>query len=234
MKFSIDSAMIDMFPKVKIGVLVVRNIDNSKGQIFSALFRKAERDIREKYQLEELATVPKIADWREAYRKFGFKPSLNRSSIEALMRRILQGKEVPSINPIVDAYNLVSIISLLPAGGDDIDQTDGDITLTMADGTEHFIMLGSDKSEEIKKGEVIYRDEKEVLCRSWNYRECDKSKITKDTKNVCLVLEGLEHTSEEEILEALAKLRELLTPFCTGTFQEFYLHKGNLAAVFSS
>lgn len=232
MKFSIDPTMIEIFPNLKIGVLIARNIDNSKEQNFSHLLRDAEQEIRKKYRLEELGVVPKITDWREAYRKFGYKPSSYRSSIEALMRRILQGKDLPSINPVVDAYNLVSINELLPAGGDDIDRTDGDITLTIAEGTEYFTMLGSDKPEEIKKGEVIYRDDKEVLCRAWNYRECDKSKITHDTKNVCLVLEGLEHTSEEEILNGLAKLRELLAYFYKKSVKEFYLHSGNLEAHF--
>ncbi len=233
MKFSIDSRIIQMFPNVKIGVLIACNIDNSSEQqnVFN-LLRRAEKDAREKYQLEGLATLPKIADWREAYRKFGFKPSSFRSSIEAIIRRILQGKSLPSINSIVDVYNVISIEYMLPVGGDDIDQIGGDIILTIADGTERFIMLGSEKSEEIKKGEVIYRDDKEVLCRAWNYRECNKSKITINTKNICLVVEGLEHTSEEEILKALSRLKELLTPLCKGAFQEFLLHKDNLEAFF--
>ncbi|HEU63843.1 MAG: Phenylalanine--tRNA ligase beta subunit [Candidatus Anoxychlamydiales bacterium] len=222
-----------MFPNVKIGVLVARNLNNSnEHQNFLDLIRRAEKDVREKYQLEGLAALPKIADWREAYRKFGFKPSSHRSSIEALMRRILKGKSLPAINPIVDIYNFISIEYILPVGGDDIDQIDGDIMLTIADGTERFIMLGSDKPEEIKKGEVIYRDDREVLCRAWNYRECDKSKITTNTKNVCLVVEGLEHTSEEEVLKGLSRLKELLVPLCKGTFQEFLLHKNNLEAFF--
>jgi len=233
MKFSIDPRIIQMFPNVKIGVLIAHNMENSNEQqnVYN-LLRRAEKDAREKYQLEGLITLPKIADWREAYRKFGFKPSSFRSSIEALMRRILQGKSLPSINSIVDIYNVISIEYTLPVGGDDIDQIDGGIILTIADGTERFIMLGSDKFEEIKKSEVIYRDDKEVLCRAWNYRECNKSKITTNTKNVCLVVEGLEHSSEEEILKGLSRLRELLTPLCKGTFQEFLLNKNNLEVFF--
>ena len=232
MKFSIDPAMIGLFPNVKIGLLVITNVDNQKVTTeISSLLRQAEQAIREKYTTEQLTTLPKIADWREAYRKFGFKPSSHRSSIEALLRRILQGKELPSINPLVDLYNLISIKHLLPAGGDDLEQAEGNIALTIAEGTEHFVMLGSDKPEEIKKGEVIYRDEKEVLCRSWNYRECDKTKITETTKTVCLVLEGLEHTSKEEILSALSELRTLISHYCQGNFQEFFIDKGQLGAV---
>ncbi len=91
-------------------------------------------------------------------------------------------------------------------------------------------MLGTDKPEPIKKGEVIYRDDKEVLCRSWNYRECEKTKITPATKNVCLVLEGLEHTASEETHQAIAELKHLLQKYCHGSYQEFFLDKNTLEA----
>jgi lysyl-tRNA synthetase class 2 len=86
-------------------------------------------------------------------------------------------------------------------------------------------MLGTDKPEPIKKGEVIYRDDKEVLCRSWNYRECEKTKITPSTKNVCLVLEGLEHTKTDELHAAIAHLKQLLHKYCQGSYQEHFLNK---------
>ncbi len=228
MKFEIDPSVLELFPQVKLGVLIAIDLDQSNNCLpLVDLLRAAERGVLESYQLETLSTVPKIADWREAYRTFGVKPSSCRSSIEALIRRVLQGKELPSINPIVDAYNIVSLENVLPVGGDDIDRVDGRIILTRAEGSEHFVMLGSDKAEEIKTGEVIYRDDREVLCRSWNYRECEKSKITPDTKNVCLVVEGLDHTSKEEVFRALLRLKHLLTPMCKGALQEFYLCKEN-------
>jgi len=100
----------------------------------------------------------------------------------------------------------------------------------IADGSELFIMLGTDKPEPIKKGEVIYRDDKEVLCRSWNYRECEKTKITPSTKNVCLVLEGLEHTNTDELHAAISNLKELLQKYCQGSYQEFFLDKNLVEA----
>lgn len=228
MKCSIDPKILEMFPHVKIGVLLATNMDNSQSQpMFSDLLRAAEKAIRENFQLESLTSIPKIIDWREAYRTFGCKPSVYRSSIEALMRRVLQGKELPSINPMVDAYNLISLENVLPIGGGDIAQIEGDILLTSASGSERFMMLGGTQLETIKKGEVIYRDDKDVLCRAWNYRESEKSKITEKSKQVCFFVEGLEHTTEEEILHALSGLKYLLSPMCQGTIQQFLLSKIN-------
>ena len=231
MHLKIDPSITAKFPHVKLGLLVAKGINNqgSHDEI-SALLRSVEEELRKKVPLDTLATFPKISDWREAYRSFGFKPSAFKSSIEALTRRVLKGGELPSINPLVDLYNFTSIKHILPVGGDDLDKIEGDITLTLADGSEKFVMLGTDTLTEIKEGEVIYRDEKEVLCRAWNYRECDKSKITEATQNACLVIEGLEHTTKEEIMQALSELKHLLETYCNGTFQEFYLDKDNSGA----
>jgi lysyl-tRNA synthetase class 2 len=86
--------------------------------------------------------------------------------------------------------------------------------------------------EAIKKGEVVYRDDKEVLCRSWNYREAEKSKITEQTKNLLLVCEALVHTSQEALEEALVDLKNMLEKHCEGTYETFFLNKDNLEASF--
>ena len=59
--------------------------------------------------------------------------------------------------------------------------------------------LNSEETKNPKEGEVVYIDDKEVLCRRWNWRECDKSKMTEETTNVALVVEGLPPTSKEEV-----------------------------------
>lgn len=227
----VNQRIRELFPSVKLGILMVTGLDNTHLNILSSQLRATENKIREKYNLENLTSLPKIIDWREAYRKFGCKPSQFRSSIEALLRRVLQGKELSSINPIVDTYNIVSLETLLPIGADDLDHVEGNITLTIADGSELFVMLGKDSPDKIQPGEVIYKDDREVLCRAWNYRECEKTKITPTTTNCILVIEGLEHTTREEILIALERLKNLLQPFGKGRMESFLLplntHKCN-------
>src|SRR3989344_2939818 len=75
-------------------------------------------------------------------------------------------------------YNYISIKHVIPVGGDDLDKIDGDLELTFAKGNEKFVQLNSSEIDHPKKEEVIYKDDKEVTCRRWNWRECDKSKMT--------------------------------------------------------
>lgn len=79
--------------------------------------------------------------WREAYRQFKTKKGA-RCSIEALLKRVENGRGVGSINPLVDIYNAVSLTWGLPCGGEDLDTFQGDLLLCTADGTEPFPRAG--------------------------------------------------------------------------------------------
>ena len=226
MVLTVDKEIWERFPHLKIGVLVVRGLDNAvNNHEIIEFLRKAEHNAKNKYAQAELAGVPKIADWREAYRAFGYKPSKARSSCEALLRRAVADKQLPDINPLVNLYNAISLKHTLPAGADDLDNMDGQLALSVAKGDERFVMLGSSEPEKILEGEVVYRDDVEVTCRAWNYRECDKTKITKETKNACLIIEGLENTSLGEIAHGIKELRDLIQQMCGGTAKAYVLDK---------
>ena len=78
-----------------------------------------------------------------------------------------------------------------------------------------------------KDGEVVYMDEKEVLCRRWNWRECDKSKMTEKTKNVTLVVEGMVPVTKDEVGLIINELAELVSKHCGGEITKFVLDKDN-------
>jgi lysyl-tRNA synthetase class 2 len=99
-------------------------------------------------------------------------------------------------------------------GGDDIDHIDGNIMLKIADGTEKFVPLLSEEVENPHEGEVVYADDNDVLCRRWNWRECDKSKMTEQTKNVILYAEGLVPVTKEEVQTDIDELAELVKKYC--------------------
>jgi DNA/RNA-binding domain of Phe-tRNA-synthetase-like protein len=79
---------------------------------------------------------PEPADAQEAlrparrlYHSLGIDPSKLRPSSEALLRRILQGKGLYTVNAVVDAANLASLTVLLPVGLYDADRLQPPLTL---------------------------------------------------------------------------------------------------------
>ncbi len=140
---------------------------------------------------------------------------------------ILKGVDLRPINKIVDIYNYISIKHMVPAGGDDAAKVDGDVVLRFARGDERFTALNSVETETVKDGEVVYADEKEVLCRRWNWRECDKTKMTDETRDVVLVVEGLPPVTREELNAALDDLSQMIDEYCGGEIRTAVLDKVN-------
>lgn len=170
----------------------------------------------------------KIDSWKKAYAVFGGKPGENKSSVESLLRAVLNGKGIRHINKLVDIYNLVSLKYLLPVGGEDLDKIEGDIQLTFASANEQpVLLLGDKEARPPHQGEVIYKDDKSAICRRWNWREADRTKLTEETKNCILVMEGLPPVSKEEIEAALVELKQLVVNYCSGVADIFLLDKNN-------
>jgi DNA/RNA-binding domain of Phe-tRNA-synthetase-like protein len=215
------------FPGVLLGVIVARDIDNSgESEEIATALRQEEARVREMFASQVITEHPHIAPWREAYRKFGAKPKDHPSSIENLVRRVAKGHALPRINPLVDLYNTISLRYLLPVGGEDLDRTQGDIQLTLAGEDEAPVkLLGEPEARPPYPGEVIYKDDLGTLCRRWNWKEADRTKLTPQTRRAILVLEGLPPVGVREIEESTAALAAMIHAHCGGTITHAVLHR---------
>lgn len=199
----------ELFPGAVIGVVVARGLDNARGGDQAALLQAAAIEAAGRLGEGEMAEHPAIVPWRNAYRAFGAKPAKFRSSIENLLRSARAGT-VRSINPLVDLYNTVSLRHLLPCGGEDLAAVQGQIILTRAAGGEHFVPLGMAEEQPPAPGEVIYRDDAGVICRCWNWREADRTKLTTNTTAAFLCIEGIGPISEQAVQAACDDLAGLV------------------------
>ncbi len=62
-----------------------------------------------RYGSKTPADIPGIAENRAMFHRLGVDPTKTRPASEALMRRVLQGKGLPAIHPVVDVCNLASL-----------------------------------------------------------------------------------------------------------------------------
>lgn len=217
-KFIIEDDFWSLFPHAKIGIVICQGIDNSirDVDIYEKLLREAEKEAHKFFSLEEFSSNPVISVWREAFQKFKTKKGA-RCSIEALLKRVKNGNQIGTINPLVDIYNSISLRYGLPCGGEDIDTFAGDIRLTLANGNEPFIPLGSDENAPPYEGEIVYKDEEGAICRCWNWREAQRTMLTEKTKNAFLCIECIDETRSDEFHLALKELSELVSHHLGGT-----------------
>ncbi len=201
-----------------IGVIYAYGIDNSKEiSELENLFTEVSAPLKREFEgLENPNEHPTIAAWRKAYKTFGTDPQRYRSSAEALARRVLKDQPLLRINTLVDLYNYISIKYVLPVGGEDLDAIQGNFQLAFADGTEEFIVLGGIENDAPKLGEVVYKDDKGVICRSWNWREADRTKLTKETTNAVVVIDTIPPTDKDTVTQATKELAKLIQKYCGG------------------
>jgi len=217
MKLSATPEFFALFPEASLALVIVRGIDNTRRRDEAELLRVAQAGATGRLGAAPLTEHPRVQCWREAYRAFGAKPKDYPSSIENLLRRALKGEPLRSINPLVDLYNVVSLTHLLPAGGEDLDAIEGDILLTRASATEPEVkLLGENEARAPKPGEVIYKDECGAICRRWNWKEADRTKLTDATRNAVLVLEALPPILVSELEAAAQELERLVLERCGG------------------
>lgn len=203
MRFSVAERLFTLFPGLEIGVLIceIENKRYGEDRLEAIL-----EDIRTNFQYEKPQDHPHIKVWREAFNKLGISASKYYASIESLLRRVLKGGPFPRINPVVDLYNAVSLKYLVPMGGHAIPPLDGDISLCFAEGDETFVPMEGGESERVDKGEVVYKDESEILTRRWVWRQCNKDKVTAATTSIFIpidVMEGLPGGLCEKIMEEM-------------------------------
>ena len=229
MKLVITDTIFDEFPELVLGVVILHNIDNSQNTTeITAMLRQAEATLPGKFGSTSVVEHPYIATWREAYRKFGAKPKDYPSSVENLVRRVLNGATIRHINNLVSLYNMISLRYILPVGGEDLDKVVGDVQLTRAgNGEPAVFLLGEKEARAPRAGEIIYKDEVGAICRRWNWKEADRTKLTQETQNAFLVIETLPPVTRDTVETAIRELADLVKQYCGGTVSRAFLDKDN-------
>jgi DNA/RNA-binding domain of Phe-tRNA-synthetase-like protein len=229
MKLVVTDTIFDDFPELVLGVVILHNIDNSQNRAeVSEMLRQAQAALPGKFGGTPVFEHPYIATWREAYRRFGAKPKDYPSSVENLTRRVLNGATIGHINELVDIYNTISLRHILPAGGEDLDKIVGDILLTRAgDDEPTVLLLGEKEARAPHADEIIYKDEAGAICRRWNWKEADRTKLTQETKNAFLVIEALPPVSRATVETAIHELADVVKQYCGGTVSTAFLDKDN-------
>jgi lysyl-tRNA synthetase class 2 len=74
----------------------------------------------------------------------------------------------------------------------------------------------------------VNRRTKKILCRRWNWRNADFSKLAPETRNLAINVDGMiPAIGRAEIEEAAEGLKALLLRFCGGNISIHYLDAQN-------
>lgn len=223
MRITVENEFWTLFPEAQISIMVVKGLDNSvdesKDPYFKSLLDKGTKRAEDFIPDENFTQNDVIQEWRQAFSKFKTKKGA-RSSIEALLKRVSQGREFHPINPLVDIYNSVSLSYAVPCGGEDLNKIVGGLHLGKAKGGEAFFPLGAEMDAPALPEEIIYYDEEGAVCRCLNWREAQRTMLTEGTKDAVLVIEAI---NEEQAARAQAAMKELQS-----LVEEYFGVKGDI------
>lgn len=219
-KIVISPEIFKIFPEFTRGIIFVSNIQiiEKNKRIKKPLNKIIQQRQSEKF---DFTSHPYIQAWDKAHEKFGSNPEKYPPSIKSLLSRVMVGGGLPSINSVVTLFNYISLKYLVPCGGDDLNQISGNLCLDFATGEELFIGLGSSNLEHPDVGEVIYYDNQsgQVMCRRWNWRNAEFSKITLDSREIVINIDGIDSIPPSIIIDARDELAELLENHCQAEFR---------------
>jgi DNA/RNA-binding domain of Phe-tRNA-synthetase-like protein len=234
MQFSIQKELFDILPDLTIGMVMAMGVDNTRSsREIETLLSQAIEEMKRSFIVDKAQEHPRIKPWRTAFSKLSISGSKFPSSIESMAKRILRGDPFPRINPLVDLYNSVSLRYLVPMGGHDLNTIKGNIYLKFAEGWEPFTPMGGGETMIVPKGELVYRDDQEVLTRNWVWRQCEKDKATEKTKNIFIPIDVLGEVGREHAEEIVRELSELIPRYLGVTLFSDILNKEKPSVEFS-
>jgi DNA/RNA-binding domain of Phe-tRNA-synthetase-like protein len=221
--YRIDPAVFQLCPGYRRGLLLARGLSNgaSAAALIEAL-RQAEAAVRIEIKGNP-AEYPRIAAWREAYRRFGARPSDFRASVEALARRVLRGDALPSINALVDIGNIVSLRYLMPVGVHPVPTSAGALSLRPSAAGDSFLPPDGGAAEQPESGEIVFAQGTTVLTRRWTWRQSAATLTLPETAAVFFNLDALEVISDEVLARAAREVEQLVREHCGGSSEHAVL-----------
>lgn len=176
---------------------------------------------RNELTTESLKDMTSIAATRRVYKACGKDPSRYRPASEALIRRMLQGKELYQRDTLVDLVNLASIAYGYSIGGFDADKFVGN-TLTLGIGREGEPYEGIGRGLLNICGLPVYRDAEGGVGTPTSDNE--RTKMTIDTRHLVVLINGYDG-NEQRVRENAEYIQQLLRKYCQSDGGSYFIYK---------
>ena len=156
------------------------------------------------------ADVPGVAETRALFHALDIDPTKHRPSSEALLRRVLQGRGLPVVSPVVDACNLASLEHQMPLGLYDRDRVRGTVHVRVGQDGEGY--EGIRKQRVNLHGRLLLADDHGPFGAPTS--DSLRTSVTPATRNVAVVLFCPAKRATQSLSTALERVSDLLTRFC--------------------
>ena len=200
--------------RVRLGVVVIEGVTvRPSDPALAAEIEATARELRQRHAGVASGDVPGVEDARALYKAFGIDPTKTRPSNEALLRRVLKGEALYTVNTLVDALNLSSVREQMPFGLYDLDRVEPPVELRRGRAGESY--------EGIRKAAVNV-DGRPVLCDARGAfgnptSDSARTMITLDTRSTLVIAYGPTSAPAARVQGILERTAATLIKYSAGT-----------------
>lgn len=207
-----DEEIRRVAPCLKVIVVESDVVNAPTGELLWNELTCAGTELSSRYAMAEINKRRAIAATRAVYKALGKDPNRYRPSAEALCRRLVRGLGLYRTDSVIDAINLISVLSGYSIGGFDLDRIDGDkLMLGVGRQGEPFEAIGRGPLN--IAGLPVYRDRTGGIGTPTS--DCERTKLQPDTVRLLMLINVY---GEEMPVGEVADLSvRLLSDYCRAT-----------------
>lgn len=166
--------------------------------------------------------VQKYRDWiKRTKSTVDVLPGVPTDSAAVILTRLVVDKgNLPCISRVVDCMNYISIKHGVAISIWDQDQVKGAITYKLSKGGEKYRPFMSEVELELLPNELAAFDESGICRCLVRYRDSNYASVEVDTRNICVHMQFINPSTDDNIEIALTELEKLLLAEVGGTVTE--------------
>lgn len=223
-----NEELFEMFPEASVHGVVFEGVAEFDPAVAALWKQRAVESVASSgFTSETVLDSPAVKEWRNAFQRFGVKPSKYRSSIEQLYRRALKQEIIETSLPLVNLYCYVSLIEMVPMGAYDLEKVEGDIVIRLSQENETFLGIGDTTPLIANPGVVVYSDDGGIICWAWNHRDAARVSLSPTTSRAIFFADSSTHESESRTESAITLLAEAISATGGNELDRFALNRAN-------
>ena len=199
---------IKKYPSAHAGILIIRDVQNPSSHAqLEETKRQIEMDLRNRFSAldaQALSTIPLLCAYTAYYKQF----NKTYHVLGQLVSIIHKGKSIPTVSALVEAMFMAELKNGLLTAGHDLDQIHMPISINIAEGDEHYVVMRG-QDQVLKSGDMYISDEESILS-SVLYGPDQRTQITPATKNVLFTVYAPEGVDPEAVKSHLTDICNLV------------------------
>lgn len=199
MLITIKKEITDVLPNFNVHAFSM-DVKVEDSSIIDERIKELEKEIKNKYILEEVLQIPSIKNARDSYKRLGKDPSRYRLACESLFRRLVKGNGLYRVNNVVDAGNVLSLQLAKSTAVLDYDKIQGNINIRI--GTEDDIYYGIGRGLINVTNIPLYVDDHSPFGSPTS--DTERTSITSETRRILLMVICFDDL-DGEIIDIISK-----------------------------